>query len=593
MSFSEYYQRELDYLLEMGHEFGKRHNNARHLVARSNNPYAERILEGVAFLTAKIHQRIDGGFPEAVEPILEMVAPQFLAPVPSCSVLTFEPKLASSRAAKELPEGIQVESAPSPDKVRPACSFRTTRPTTLLPIQIRAAHYLTNREGGARLTIELQTHEAGRIALQKAGRMEFFVDGEPHLVSTILLALDQHCSEVTLEEDQGPNASKPQRLGDRPLRLPAFDAQHTLLPWRQANCLRSHRMIAEFAVMPEAFHFFEVSGFDARTIHEDRFRLVFEFKDAPEIAGNILAETFRLHCVPVVNLFDVSSDPLRVSSLGSARVIRAQELGPHDMEIFEVHSVQAQPERGGRSEEVEPYYRFGQGTRGDEDRPNYTLTRRASPVDGGLDTTFQFCNWTPSNREQGGSTRIVSMELRCTNRHHPRALGVGEICEQPRRGRKVPCSFHNVVAPTVPVRLGNQSQLQWRLAAVMSLRRSNLQDVGQLKALFELYQELGSLSSRTGQQSAYAQAIRAIRARPLVTPVRGEVWSGVQIELELDVGSLDLGPAYLLARLINEIFAADVALNSFVQLQVKCTAADSGVLASWNFPRRFASRILS
>lgn len=586
MSFSEYYQRELDYLLEMGHEFGKRHSNAKHLVARSNNPYAERILEGVAFLTAKIHQRIDSGFPEAVEPILEMVAPQFLVPVPSCSMLAFAPKLASARAAKLIEQGIQVASAPDPEKERPACSFRTTRASTLLPIQVVAASYEASRDGTAHLSIELETHEAGRIALQKAGSIEFFVHGESHLVSTILLALDQHCSQVRVREGEQRRVS----LGSNPLRLPGFDPQRSVLPWEQRHCLRSHRMIAEYAVLPEAFHCIEVTGFDDVMILQDRFSLEFELQSPPEISGNILAETFLLHCVPVVNLFELPSDPLVVNALGSPRMIRAQELGPHDMEVYEVHSVQAQPQGGGASHDVEPYYRFGQGSRSDTGRPNYSLTRRPSPVDGGLDTSLQFCNWTPQNREQGGATRIVSMELSCTNRHHPRALGVGDLCEQPKRGRKVPCAFRNVVAPTVPVRVGSQAQLQWRLAAVMSLRRSHLQDVKQLKALFELYQEFGVLSSRSGKQSSLAQAICAVRARPLVTPVQGEVWSGVQIEVELDVGSIDLGPAYLLARLINEVFAADVALNSFVQLQVQCTDASSGVLATWSFPRRFASK---
>lgn len=592
MSFSEYYQRECAYLLEVGHEFGKRHSDASRLVSRSKNPYAERILEGVAFLTAKINERIDNGFSEAVEPILEMVAPHFLAPVPSCSVLAFEPALSSSRAAKILVQGTQVASAPNREKERPACVFRTTRPTTLLPLKIRGANYELQRDNSARLTIDLETHEAGRIALQKAGRVELFVNGGPLLASTLLLALDQHCTRVSLCETQDSGQVQRKSLGRNPLRLSGFDSERQVLPWSQGSCLRSHRMIAEYAILPEAFHFFELSGFEALTIEKDRFSLEFEFESPPEITGNILETTFRLHCAPIVNLFEVASDPVRISALSSSRVIRAQGLGPHDMEVFDVHSVQAQPDGGGPSEEVEPYFRFGQRSRASEDKPNYALLRRASPVDGGLDTTMQFCNWTPENWRRGGATRIVSMELRCTNRHHPRALGIGEICHQPKRGRKVPCSFRNLVAPTVPVRIGTRSQLQWRLAAVMSLRRSNLQDAKQLAALLELYQELGMLSSRTGAQSSFAQAISSLSARPMVTPVQGEVWSGVQLELELDVGELELGPAYILARLLNEVFAADVALNSFVQLKVRCTKASSGVLTSWSFPRRFASRIL-
>lgn len=588
MDFSEYYQRELDYLLESGHRFSNQHSNARHLVARSNNPYAERILEGVAFLTAKLHQRIDSGFPEVIEPILEMVAPQFLAPVPSCSILAFEPELSSSRAAKLLPEGTQVASRPNEAAERPACLFRTTHPTKLLPVRIASADYVVHREGPARLTIELETHEAGRIALQKAGRLEFFVNGELPIVSALLLALEQHCTGVFVRETQG----KRHRLESTPLALPAFDAERRLLPWSQGQSLRSHRLIAEYAVLPEAFHFFEVRGFEALHIQQDRFRLEFEFDAPPELAGNIHTDTFHLHCVPVINLFEVSGDPLKVSALGSPRLIRAQELGPHDMEVFDLHDVEAQPEGGGPSEVVQPYYRFAQVSRRDEQKPNYSLTRSVSPVDGGLDTSLHFCNWTPANQKARGGTRIVSTELRCTNRHHPRALGVGDLCEQPKRGRKVPCAFRNLVAPTVPVRVGSHTSLQWRLAALMSLRRGNLQELAQLRALFELYEEFGALASREGGKVSFASAILSVDTKPLVSPVRGEIWSGIQIELELDASSLKIGPTYMLARLINEVFAANVAVNAFVQVQARCTSAGSGVLASWSFPRRFASRDL-
>lgn len=585
MAFSEYYQRELNYLLEMGHEFGKRHSNARHLGQRSNNPYAERILEGVAFLTAKLHERIDGAFPEIIEPILEMVAPQFLAPLPSCTIVEFSPKLSAARAAKTLAAGTQVASKAHEATQRPSCVFQSTKDVELLPLRVIDASLERKPNRACTIRIEFETHEAGRIALRRADRLEFFVDGEAHFVGALLLGLERHCTKIGVA---GVGALDPQDL-----RLPAFDAGRSLLPWSQRQTLRSHRMLAEFAVMPKAFSFLEIRGFSGLALQEDRFTLEIELEDAPSLPGNIDQETFHLHCVPAINLFSVPSEPLIVNALRSPRQIRAQEHGPHDIEVYDVSQVSAQPEGGGKSIEVRPYYAFSSTQAETSGGANFAVSRKASPMDDGVDTSLYFTNWSQQEQRERGAVQVVSMQLRCTNRHHPRELGVGDLCEQPRRGRRVPCSFRNIVAPTVPVRSGAGERLQWRLAAVMSTRRCNLQQVDQLRALVELYEEFGTLASRQGEAASLSAAIRSVKARAMVSPVRGEVWSGTEVEIELDARELEIGQAYMLARLLNEVFASDVALNSFVQLKVRCEDPISSQLSVWSFPRRFAARELA
>lgn len=590
MAFSEYYQRELNYLLEMGQEFGKRHSSARHLGQRSNNPYAERILEGVAFLTAKLHERIDGAFPEIIEPILEMVAPQFLAPIPSCTIVEFSPKLAAARAAKTLAAGTQVASKPHAATERPSCIFQSTQALELLPLRLLDAGYERVSNQSSKLRIDFETHEAGHIALRQANHIELFVDGEPHFVGALLLAMDLHCTKVRVVGASGDVVGE---LGSENLRLAAFDAGRNMLPWSQHQALRSHRLIAEFAVLPMAFAFVELRGFEALRIEGDQFSIELEFESAPSIPGNIDQETFHLHCVPAINLFSVPSDPLIVNSLRSPRQIRAQEFGPHDIEVYDVSEVSAQPEGGGPSMPVRPYYAFAPSEGERFEGPNFALSRKVSPADEGMDTSLYFTNWTQDQQREEGAVQVVSMQLRCTNRYHPRELGVGDLCEQPRRGRRVPCPFRNVVAPTVPIRAGAGQRLQWRLAAAMSMRRCNLQQAEQLRDLFDLYESLGSLASRQGEAASLGGAIRRVGARPMVSPVQGEIWSGVQVEIDLDAKELGVGQAYLLARLLNEVFASDVPLNAFVQLKVRCEDPLSSQLAVWNFPRRFAARELA
>src|SRR6516225_9444054 len=88
-----YYNGELAYLREMGAEFAARYPKvaARLLLEadKCEDPHVERILEGVAFLTARIRHKIDDEFPEITDSLLGILYPHYQRPIPSLSVVQF------------------------------------------------------------------------------------------------------------------------------------------------------------------------------------------------------------------------------------------------------------------------------------------------------------------------------------------------------------------------------------------------------------------------------------------------------------------------------------------------------------------------
>ena len=56
---------------------------------KCEDPHVERLLEGFAFLAARIHLKLDDEFPEIIEALLSILYPQYLSPVPSMSVVQF------------------------------------------------------------------------------------------------------------------------------------------------------------------------------------------------------------------------------------------------------------------------------------------------------------------------------------------------------------------------------------------------------------------------------------------------------------------------------------------------------------------------
>src|SRR2546430_4249034 len=102
-----YYNRELAYLRRLGGEFAEAHpkiaGRLRMTADAVEDPHVSRLLEGVAFLNARIRQKLDDDFPELTDAILGQLYPHYLAPVPSMTIVQF-------RAARGLPGSFTVKA---------------------------------------------------------------------------------------------------------------------------------------------------------------------------------------------------------------------------------------------------------------------------------------------------------------------------------------------------------------------------------------------------------------------------------------------------------------------------------------------------
>ena len=70
-----YYERELRYLREMGTEFARDFPNIAGRLSLEQftcaDPYVERLLEGFAFLSARVQLKLDAEFPRFVQNLLQ------------------------------------------------------------------------------------------------------------------------------------------------------------------------------------------------------------------------------------------------------------------------------------------------------------------------------------------------------------------------------------------------------------------------------------------------------------------------------------------------------------------------------------------
>ena len=79
---NKYFQEQLRMLHEGAREFARKYPAAAPmLLEQGGDPDAERILEGTAYLCAKIHERLDQTAPELIQTLLREVFPESVMPV--------------------------------------------------------------------------------------------------------------------------------------------------------------------------------------------------------------------------------------------------------------------------------------------------------------------------------------------------------------------------------------------------------------------------------------------------------------------------------------------------------------------------------
>ena len=145
-----YYENELAYMREMGAEFARAYPKIAARLGMEGfeilDPYVERLLEGSAFLAARVQLELDMQFPAMTSHLLEIVYPHYLCPTPSMMIAQLEPDLTGD----SLADGHRIERGSAlvsqlTEGQRTPCEFRTAMDMVLWPVEIAEAEYIDGR----------------------------------------------------------------------------------------------------------------------------------------------------------------------------------------------------------------------------------------------------------------------------------------------------------------------------------------------------------------------------------------------------------------------------------------------------------------
>ncbi len=560
--FENYYETELSYLRDMGRAFAARHPAIAGMLAeRGGDPDVERLLEGFAFVAARLRQRIDNGLPELVEPLAELLLPHFVRPTPATTIVELKrTKAGGGRGTYTLPAGSALSSRP----VRgTTCAFRTSRAVDLLPVRLVSQRLDEGAASRPELTLKLELDPGVSETVFRPQGLRLHLHGEVSTTTQLYLWLIRHTSTLTLKAEDGRQVE----LGPRSISPVGLTNDDALFPWPSFS---SHgvRLLLEYLTLAPKFLFIDVLGLDrAAHLEGTSFELTFRFARPPALGTRLPEGTVRLHCVPAVNLFATSAEPVRANMEGRAVLLRAAGLDPAHGEVFSVDSVIGMSAARAGRRTLSPFHAFNHALPDAQHAGFYKLAREQSPVDDGLHTFISADNGPRGLPLLDDET--LSIELTCTNRSLPNELRLGDVSVATA---DIPAgvTFANITPVTSPTRPPLGSELSFQLIAHLAATRRSFADLAALRAFLSLYnlqETADKLAGRTNRKRI--EALRAVRAETITRVVRAAVVRGTLYRVEAELsGFASEGDAFLFGNVLHGLLANQAALNTFADLEL-------------------------
>ena len=448
-----YYNRELQHVREMGGEFAREFPKVAGRLGMDStdvtDPYVERLLESFAFLAARVQLKIDAEFPDFTQNLLELVYPDYLAPLPSMAVVQFEPVLEEGALA----EGLVVPRHTSLNSIvgrgeRTACEFRTAQDVTFWPIEVTEAKYYNSagalatidvdRLDNVRAGIRLRLHTTGGLAFSDLSieNLMMFLKGTGQIPYRLYEQLLGN-TESVLIRPQARARSWRDYLPGSSLRGAGFKSSESLLPPSRRS-FEGYRFLREYFAFPERFLFVELSGLQESmakcTGTELEIVFLFNRRDA-ELENIIDSDIFALNCTPVINLFPKRADRIHLSGGDHEYHVVPDRTRPMDFEVWSVSDIvgfgtSAEPEQ-----EFHPFYAcHDQTALGEtafftvrkEPRRVSSRQRKKGPRTSYIGSETFIAIVDPHHAPYRNELRQLGMATMCTNRDLPWLMPLGK-----------------------------------------------------------------------------------------------------------------------------------------------------------------------
>ena len=608
-----HYENELAYMRDMGAEFAEAYPKIAARLGMEGvevlDPYVERLLEGVAFLSARVQLELEMQFPAFTSHLLEIVYPHYLAPTPSMMIAQFVPDATNAGLKKgyKLPRHTTLRSKLT-EGDQTSCEFRTAHEVTMWPLEISEAEYIDSRGGLVAAGVGANTSARAGIRLRLKR-----VDNDDIAdlaMDDLTLYLDKQSGrswqlhELLCTQTVGLTGRSANRRDDWTLPLSkgtltqiGLTAEEALLPTPRRS-FDGYRLLQEYFAMPERFLFVKLAGLQpalkkAKGSEVDVYILLDDGNR--DLAPAVTPLAFSLNAVPAVNLLRKRCDRVHVSSRDTEQHVVPNRTAGLDFEIYSIESVSGISGDGEEDVAFRPFYSATDFTAaGDVHNAYYTQRRRMRQRSEkerlrGVRTSYLGSEVYLSlvDRRQApysaGLDQLAVTAL-CTNRDLPMLLSVGDDnVFQLTEGGPVK-TVRTPISPTRPHPTLAQGDTAWRLISHLSLNYLSIAETNSgssAEALRELIGIYAPLGNRVTEKQL--EGITNVTSRPIVRRMSDEVLStavrGLEITIDFDETFFEGTSVYVLGAVMERFFRKYATINSFTETVLKTERR--GEIARW------------
>lgn len=368
-NFLEKYHQELKNFREASKEFAKEHPAvAGHLgllAPEIEDPYVERLIEAVSFLTARINLKIDEQYPKFLEHIFQVIQPSFNKVIPSCAIV-------SCYTNENTPFIIPAQSSVfthAKKKNTATCNFSTCHPLQITPFHIQKVNYiktfknnyLSQERQKAKLDIIFSFPKTLSIKDIDFSCIHFYIKNTDHYTATELLYhLSTKATSLSVSQKDHKNIYSPK------IKLTGMDFNLDISNDRKISHLKD---VVEYSILPEKTLFFTINDLQAiitdclkrhkKTSSDDmvEFTLSFGLSDfSDNIEKYLTHDCLDLNSMIISNHF-IKKTRFVIDQNTNEQHIVMDKIRAKDFEIISIKSIEGFNSVNTKIKSFEPIYK--------------------------------------------------------------------------------------------------------------------------------------------------------------------------------------------------------------------------------------------
>ncbi len=616
----KYYNRELSHLREMGGEFAAEFPKIAGRLSLDSfecaDPYVERLLEGFAFLAARLQMRMDSEFPRFTQHLMEMVYPHYVCPTPSMAVVQMRPDLREGALAAGfvVPRGSALKGTVGKGEAT-ACEFRTAHDVTLYPLEIVEAQYFSRDSTGvdlpnvpglkAAIRIRLKATAGLMMSKLKLDRLPLFIRGTGERPMQVYEQIMAGGLGIAMRPVTRP-ATWQKVLPRAAIRPLGFGEDEALLPYGPRS-FQGNRLLAEYFACHQRFSFAELTGLSAgfAPLNEpliDIFILLDRYDS--QIEGFVSAETFGLFCTPAANLFPRVADRIHLTDHANEYHVVPDRSRPLDFEVYSVTELTGYGADLAQEQHFQPFYATSDLSVHHEERAYFatlraarvlsTAQRRTGPRSSYIGSELYVSLVDGNEAPYHHDLQQLGVRTLCTNRDLPLHMPIGKGTTDFSLESGAPVeSIRCLAGPTrpKPSPMFSDGDFVWRLVNHLTLNYLSLVDTDQqqgasaIRDLLSLYGDTADAPIRKQIEGVRNIATNTITRRiPTAGPIT--FGRGLEIRLTMDESAFEGTGIFLLGAVLEQFFARYASINSFTETILH--SVERGEVMRW--PTRIGRR---